>query len=178
VVDVGCGRGHDAVWLARQGVPTVGLDFAPAGFAALEALAAREPGLPLRVGRMNLLETRHVLGWGARLSRAPGPRVLLARHVADAVTAAGRENLWRLARMVARPGGRLYLEFLVEARSGDRWVRQQRLAPLRPEEVVRGLRAHGGSIVSREVVTGTVGGAGAADAGRRQVCRMVVEWTD
>jgi len=38
----GCGRGHDARFLASLGYETVGLDFSPAALAAARALAARE----------------------------------------------------------------------------------------------------------------------------------------
>jgi SAM-dependent methyltransferase len=38
----GCGRGHDARFLARLGYEVVGFDFSPAALAAARALAARE----------------------------------------------------------------------------------------------------------------------------------------
>ena len=58
----------------------------------------------------NLTELRSVLVTGALLARQPGPRVVLARHVADATDATGRAHLLRLARMVAGRSGRLYLQ--------------------------------------------------------------------
>jgi SAM-dependent methyltransferase len=38
----GCGRGHDARFLASLGYETVGFDFSPAALAAARALAARD----------------------------------------------------------------------------------------------------------------------------------------
>lgn len=46
VLDLGCGQGRDAVFLARLGHSVTGVDSAPAGIAALNAAAARE-GLDL-----------------------------------------------------------------------------------------------------------------------------------
>ena len=43
----GCGRGHDARFLAGLGYETIGFDFAPAALTAARALAARE-GSPAR----------------------------------------------------------------------------------------------------------------------------------
>ncbi len=59
---------------------------------------------------MNLTELRSVLVTGAALSRTPGPRVVLARHVVESTDRNGRENLFRFAKMVTRGSGRLYLQ--------------------------------------------------------------------
>jgi SAM-dependent methyltransferase len=39
VVVLGCGQGHDAVWLAAQGLEVVGIDFSPLALAAAAELA-------------------------------------------------------------------------------------------------------------------------------------------
>ena len=168
VVDVGCGRGSAARWLARRGLDVLGLDYAPTAYEFMTAWAERRPQLALRFAMLNLLELRHVLGWGARLAHEPGPHVLMARHVADAVPAAGRRNLWRLAEMACRADGRLYLEFLTGAAEGDRWVHRQLLHPLDPEVVVRELTERGGSVVERQ--------DSGPDGRGRTTCRMVVTW--
>ena len=67
--------------------------------------------LPLEVRYLNLADRRSVLAEGARLARRPGPRVVLARHVADATSDVGRESLARLCSMALRDGGRLLAEF-------------------------------------------------------------------
>jgi SAM-dependent methyltransferase len=168
VVDVGCGRGAAARWLARRGLDVLGLDYAPTAYEFMSGWAEQRPGLRLRFAMLNLLELRHVLGWGARLAHEPATHVIMARHVADAVPGAGRRNLWRLAEMVCRPGGRLYLEFLTGAKDGDRWVHRHLLHPLDPEVVARELAARGGSVVERK--------DSGPDARGRTTCRMVVAW--
>ena len=116
----------------REGPPAIGLDYSVRGFEYLKRWAAEHPELPLEFGHLNLLDTRHVLGWGARLAHRPGPKVLLARHLADALIPAGRDGLWRFADMLGRSGGRAYLEFLVEGEASQAWVDRHLLRPLDP----------------------------------------------
>ena len=168
VVDVGCGRGGATRWLARRGADALGLDYAPTGYEFVTAWAAERPHLRLRFAMLNLLELRHVLGWGARLAHEPGPVVLMARHVADAVPSAGRKNLWRLAEMACRSEGRLYLELLTGAPEGDRWVQRQLIHPVDPDLVVRELAERGGTVVERR--------DSGPDGKGRTTCRMVVSW--
>jgi hypothetical protein len=167
VVDVGCGRGGAVRWLARQGVPTLGLDYAPIGYEFLETWGRQRPALPMEFGMFNLLEMRHVLGWGARLAHEPTPPVLMASHLIDSVTRDGRANLWRFARMASGPGGRLYLEFLSQAADGDSWAERRLLRPLDPERVSQEVVAAGGDVVE---TTQTSAGQG------RQNTRMVIQW--
>jgi len=47
VLDLGCGQGRDAVWLARAGHCVTGIDISSVGVAQLNALAEAE-GLPIR----------------------------------------------------------------------------------------------------------------------------------
>ena len=94
-------------------------------------------------GPCNLLELRDVLPAGATLSRRPGPRLLMARHLVDTLGPEARAHLWRLARMTlaGEGGGRLYLEFL--ARFGDDgYARDLHVKRRRPRDDDR--RARGG----------------------------------
>nr|WP_141014082.1 class I SAM-dependent methyltransferase [Nocardioides sambongensis] len=120
VVDIGCGRGRDAVWLAEQGHRVIGLDFSAIGPRHL-ATEVADSDLDVEFRSVNLLELQHVLAWGARLARMPGPRTVMARHLVNATTARGRQGMWRMAAMALADGGRLYLEFLGadEPRAGD-----------------------------------------------------------
>ena len=52
-LDVACGRGRNAVWLAQQGLSTTAIDREPSAVAALEARAQRE-GLPLAALALDL----------------------------------------------------------------------------------------------------------------------------
>jgi SAM-dependent methyltransferase len=176
VVDIGCGYGHNAYWLAQQGFTVEGLDFSYRAYRNL-ARDAEAAGLPARYAVMNLLEMRHVLGHGARLAHEPGPHVMLARHIADAMPPRGRANLWRFVSMVGRAGGRLYLDFLTHAHEDDPWVRRMMLRPLDPGSVTRNLHAAGGSVVlQQDVHVGPGGKNSDGPAGERRGCRMVVEW--
>ncbi len=182
VVDIGCGRGSSARWLAERGLRSVGLDYSPASFAYTES-ETRDLGLPLSFGAMNLLEDRHVLGYGARLARLDGPRIVMARYVADALDARGRRNLWRLASMVSRPDGRLYLDFLTAASPGDPWPAKRLVTPLDPSTVEREVAAFGGHVLSRDeaplgqtVDEDVEEDEGDAPASPRRVCRMVIAW--
>ena len=126
---------------------------------------------------MNLLEMRHVLGYGARLAHKPGPHVIVARHVADAMPLRGRMNLWRFASMLGRAGGRLYLEFLTEAHEDDAWVRRHLLTPLDADNVTEMLRDVGGSVMlQQDIHVGPGGKNSDGPAAERRGSRMVVEW--
>lgn len=167
VVDLGCGRGADALWLAEQGSRVVGLDFVTrAGEAA--AAIARDEGLALELRQMNLDELRSVLAESARLAREPGPRVVTVRHVAEATDKFGRRNLWRSCRMLLADGGRLYLEFLVRRGEDDDVARRHHLRALSVDLVVGELQERGATVVSKKVRTDEPSG--------RRICRMVVEW--
>jgi hypothetical protein len=166
-VDIGCGRGSDVLWMARRGLPSIGLDFQPRSFRA--AAAEDVPGAEFWT--CNLLELRDVLPAGATLSRRPGPRLLLGRHLVDTLAPDARAHLWRLARMAlaGEGGGRLYLEFL--ARFGDDgYARDLHVKRRRPRMVVAEIEAAGGTIVHRETMR--VSDSPAAS----KVCRLVVEW--
>jgi hypothetical protein len=109
VIDVGAGRGADSLWLARRGLAVRAYDYVPHAAQAVQEAAA-EHALDLEVRNLNLSEWRSVFCEGARMSRLEGPRVMIARHTADATNRFGRESLARFASMALRGGGRLYLE--------------------------------------------------------------------
>ena len=145
VIDVGAGRGTDSLWLARQGLSVHAYDYVPsAAYAARDAAAAE--GHDLTVRMLNLDEWRSVLAEGARMSRVEGPKVMLARHVADATNRFGRESLARFASMSLRGGGRL----LLDVWTGGGQV-PDRLHPVALDRVARSLSEQGARIlVTRE----------------------------
>ena len=164
-VDIGCGRGADVLAMAERGVPAVGLDFQPRSYAGAQARAV--PGAEFWA--MNLLEVRQLLVVGALLARRPGPRVVAARHLVDALKAPARARLWRLARMATGPEGRCYVEFLSRA-GEDRYPGQHRVRRRRPAMIIREIEAAGGTVVHREDLMVS----DAEDASK--LCRLVVEW--
>jgi hypothetical protein len=145
VIDVGTGRAGDSLWLARQGLTVHAYDYVPTASHAVQGAAAAED-LDLTVRMLNLDEWRSVLVEGARMARVEGPRVMLARHVADATNDFGRESLARFASMSLRDGGRLYLDvYTGGGRTPDR------LRPVALERVARLLTEQGARIlVTRE----------------------------
>jgi hypothetical protein len=122
VIEIGAWRGSDSLWLARKGLRVTAYDYVPRALTAAEEVATAE-GLDLEVRYLNLTEWRSVLAEGAWLARRPGPKVILARHVADATSAFGREALARLCSMALRDGGQLIAEFyLPTTKSPPEWM--------------------------------------------------------
>ncbi len=145
VVDLGAGTGTDALWLARQGFEVAAYDFVPRG-ATNAALAAHDEGLHLEVEPLNLHEWRSVLAVGATEARHGGPRALMARHLADCTTAAGRDALWRLSSLALRSGGQLHVEHWVDG-GKPQHAGQRRLGTAK---VCRELEARGARVVDVE----------------------------
>lgn len=174
-VDLGCGFGVDAWWMATQGARATGLDRSPRAYAALEARAERD-GLDLRYRTLNLLEMRSVLSAGALLAARPGPRVVAARHLVDAIDARARENLWRVASMALRDGGSLYLEFL-SRRGDDRYAARHHVKARPAGLIARELTAAGATISHREsLLASDLAGSGSQGTDPSKICRMVASW--
>jgi len=169
-VDIGCGVGVDTWWMAGRGVHATGLDFVRKGFARMQERAAAD-GVDAGYLIFNLLELRSVLSVSALVAHRTGPRVVMARHLVDAIGTKARANLWLATRMMLRDGGRLYLQFLASSGDDD-YARTHRLRVRRPGSVARELRAAGATIVHREVLPVANNGEGAPS----KICRMVAQW--
>jgi SAM-dependent methyltransferase len=175
VVDVGCGTGRDVLFLARSGASAHGLDYFPRDFRAAD-LRARKRGLDASFEWMNLTELRSVLVTGAALSRTPGPRVVLARHVVESTDRNGRENLFRLAKMVTRGSGRLYLQLRATRRGATGSDDVPRLDLDRLRSQVTGL---GGRVVEDIGLDANEQPLGAQDVRPTPaIRRWVISWDD
>jgi SAM-dependent methyltransferase len=178
VLDVGCGRGRDVRWLAKQGRPAVGLDYSDVAMAFVRDRAA-EQGWPAELRTMNLLELRQVLAWGALLADRPGPRAVLARHVLDSTSRHGVENFWRLVSMVLSGGGRLHLEVLT-APIEDAEGRPPLTQPMDPDAVVADVERRGARVLARHDLVGEpidYGYGEEMSQGKQwRSCRLEVEW--
>jgi SAM-dependent methyltransferase len=171
VVDIGCGRGVDDLWFAREGASVIGLDYALRGSEPVARLAALE-GVDLELRSMNLCELRSVLCEGARLARLPGRTVVTARNVAEATDRVGRAHLWRACEMMLSGGGRLYLELLLSSRrDGDTFARREHLHPLPMGRVVAELEGRGATVVARRHAHES-----GPDGTGHRIGRLVVEW--
>jgi hypothetical protein len=166
LLDVGAGRGRDALWFARQGSAVTAYDFLPAAANAAVVRAGKD-GHALEARLLNLQEWRSVFGEGARVAHLPGPRTVLANHLLEATTKFGRDSLARFASMALRDGGRLYADFWTGGGTPDG-------TPARPvplAEVLATRRARGAHIRhAAELDT-----SDPAHAGRR-TGRVVAEW--
>jgi SAM-dependent methyltransferase len=165
VVDLGAGRGGDAVWFAQQGASVTAYDYVPTASLAVQR-RAEEGSLDLAVRRLNLLEWRSTFAEGARLAHRPGPRTVVARHLADATTRFGRDSLWRFASMVLRDGGRFYTEYWVGGGEARTFLR-----PVDQSTVRQGLIRHGADIVHEETFDAP------GEPGRR-IGRTVAQWRE
>jgi hypothetical protein len=170
-VDVGCGSGRDVLWLARRGVEAWGLDYFPRDFRSADRRAARRR-LNASFEWMNLDELRSVLLMGAVLSRKPGPRIVLARHVLEATDALGRENLLRLAKMVTRGSGRLYLQM----RASGSGSRRDGLPPLVLERFRTQVAALGGDVIEEHDLDEHEQPVAGPSAAPTSISRWVVTW--
>jgi hypothetical protein len=172
VVDIGCGRGADDLWFARQGASVVGLDFAIRGSVPVARLAEAED-VELEFRTMNLCELRSVLAESARVAHLPGRTVVTARHIAEATDKVGRGYLWRACEMMLRGhGGRLYVEFVTDRGEDDAFTRSNHLRTLSVRRVVDELEARGATVVSRTMNRQESPGV---TTGHR-TGRLVVEW--
>ena len=178
VVDIGCGRGIDDLWLARQGAKVLGLDYAIRGSLPVAELA-RDEGLDLDFRTLNLCELRSVLAESARVAHQPGRKVLTARNIADATDKVGRAYLWRACEMMLRgsgEGGRLYVEFAVTRGEDDPFTRANHLRTLSVGLVVKELQARGATVVHREVATDDSAEQSPEVTTGHRTGRLVVEW--
>ena len=111
IVDLGSGMGAVALALAADGHEVWAFDYARDALRRM-ASRARRRNLPLETRKVNFYDTRDALTAAALVaSETAGPRVLVARHVVDAMPDYAREELWRAASMLLRGGGRMHLEF-------------------------------------------------------------------
>jgi len=178
LVDVGAGRGGDALWFARQGVPTMTLDYAHGASNGVRR-KAEEESLDLDISWMNLHEPRSVFAQGARIARREGRVVVMANHLVDSTDPRGLDALVRLARMALagrakRGGGRLYLELDV-LRPGEHYSPTGRRDIVRPKDLgrVEDALTSGGAVIVLSTETEVRSASGKPD---RPVARLVAEW--
>lgn len=138
VVDLGAGRGRDALHFARRGHEVRAFDFSRPAVQQLRRRGRRN-GLTLTSERLILDEFRFVAAIGGQLARLRPE--LYSRQLVGCLSPAAREHLWRLARMATSTGGTFHLEY---AATGPR-----RLPDPGPDGLVRRLDP---ALIGREIV--------------------------
>ncbi|EWS80337.1 methyltransferase [Brachybacterium phenoliresistens] len=101
-LDIGCGEGADAIWLARAGWRTTGVDISPTAIGRAQE-AAREAGLgpeQLRLIAADLSDPVVDAGLG-------GPFDLVTASFFHSTIALPRTGILRRAAALLAPGGRL-----------------------------------------------------------------------
>jgi SAM-dependent methyltransferase len=171
VVDLGSGRGADALWFARQGVPTLALDHSRRADDAVRRVAEEE-GLDYESGWVNLHEPRSVVAQAVRVAHRGGAPTVVANHVIDATDRRGLASTVRFARLALAGGGRMYAELVTSPPGAGRGERGgDLLQPVPLDGVVDALRGAGAVIVHSEVLAGQD-----ADESGRPVARVVAQW--
>lgn len=171
-VDVGCGTGRDAAWLARQGAMVWALDNFNPDLRAARRIASRQEA-EVKVRWFNLLELRSVMETVARLSREPGPRVLLGHHLLDATDRFGRENFLRMARVLTRGAGKACVQMYVAPTERSR---AQGLTDVSLEWFTAQVAASGGQVELLERLSEPEAGF-AGGSNEKSIVRMVMSWS-
>jgi SAM-dependent methyltransferase len=109
ILELGSGRGHDALWLARQGHRLDAIDYVLGPLSRAEDVAV-EQGLPARFRTLNLYDLRRVLALGAEVAARREPVVVYGRGLLGSLWDSGRPALMRLLSMVLRSGGQAHLD--------------------------------------------------------------------
>jgi SAM-dependent methyltransferase len=109
VLELGTGRGHDALWLAEQGFDVEALDYVRWPMRAAAA-AAEEQGAAARFRVLNLYDLRRVITLGAEMAARRDPLVVYARGLLGNYWDIGRPILLRGLSMLLRSGGQAHLD--------------------------------------------------------------------
>jgi SAM-dependent methyltransferase len=98
-LDIGCGEGEIAAWLAARGCPAVGVDIAPS------ALALARERFPESPGRLEF----HAIDVCREAPPDRQYRILVDRACYHQIAPADRRAYWRSIAAVSAPGARLLL---------------------------------------------------------------------
>lgn len=149
VIDLGCGYGQDAIWLARRGFRVVGTDHVPEGVNRITRVAHEEQ--LLLDGRLFSFENAsESLAHGALVAATTDPEslTLMANDLLDVLGSEGRENFWQFVRVALLAGGRLMLSIRDDPRATD--PDQPGLPhPISTDELLAAGTRHGARVIDR-----------------------------
>lgn len=145
VVDVGCGLGTDAYWLAATRRRVLALDYVDLmpGSSEQDGCSARP-----EFRCVSLYDTRQALATATMVAGDPAERVVMSRDVLDVLMQDGRANFWLFCRTLLLHGGRLYLEFRTSRPAEG--ANDPGFRPLHPDHVQEESRRSGAHVVSRD----------------------------
>ncbi|MGX5654278.1 LicD family protein [Geodermatophilus nigrescens] len=109
VLELGAGRGGDALWLAEQGFRVHAVDYVDQ-VVTETARTAAERDLPVTSQTVNLYDLRRVIALGGATAAQPDPVTVFGRGLLGSFVDVARDDLWRLLGMVLRTGGRAHLD--------------------------------------------------------------------
>ena len=170
VLDVDCGRGADTIALAARTGRAVGVDYVARAIQTARDHAPSGSGASFEV--LSVLDLRLALAHTARLAAEGAPaNALYARLTLDALSGAGRHNLWLMARaLLLGGGGYVFVEFRdgpgnpFQTEAPAPWYGLADTAIVREE-----ISARGGTIEEDVVVAGD-----SASRPRRPALRRIV----
>ena len=144
VLELGTGRGHDALWLAGQGFDVEALDYVRWPMRAAAA-AAEQQDVNARFRVLNLYDLRRVIALGAEMAARRELLVVYARGLLGTHWDIGRPTLLRGLSMLLRSGGQAHLDvprtsLLPQPGTGVPMHRAVPVGTLRAEMAPYGLR--------------------------------------
>ncbi len=178
VLELGCGRGEDALWLAGRGHRVEAVDYAHRPLLDAQSVADVNMS-PARFRPLNLYDLRRVMALGTEVAARDEPVHVLAHDLLPTLWDVGRPALFRLLSMVLRTGGEAHLDVMTSPpkrsagappEPGPLW-RELAVADLEAEMRPFALHVREAHPLVEEVRTGP--GAGRGPVTRT---RMVVEW--
>lgn len=167
VVDAGSGMGRDTHHYARLSPAAVGMDASGSGVRRATRRATRMSN-PAVFELVNFGVLRQVLPSAALVvHRYPGRRLVVARHLLDAMSRSAYENFMGFCSVVARGGGEVAVEFCTDVGAKE-FVEFPGMPKrgLRARRVAADLRASGGVVRLVEEFDGPEGAT----------CRMTATW--
>ena len=170
LLDVGCGKGRDALFFAAEGFDVTALDVIPKVLSrARRSAQAQDAHVSWQLCNLNSLQ--ETLLTAAAVLETPGPRVVYARGLLHDLRPAAWDHFWRLTSLSLRGGGSCYVEW----RTADPRASEPPALPIRRrlsvEDVEREARARGARSVRRAEELHPDG----LDPDRN-VHRLVLEW--
>jgi SAM-dependent methyltransferase len=117
LLELGCGRGHDALALGARGRTVRAVDYSRYAVEHARRLGGVLPGEPapaVSLEVVNLLDPRTVVRLGAELASTSLTWSVLGRRLLNAIEDRGRDNVFRLCDVLLRRGGSAHFDVVAD----------------------------------------------------------------